>query len=128
MSLFSVEQYRLLGISRQKAGYLLDLCRKVNDQSLQLKKLGRLSDDDATSALIQVKGIGHWTAQMFLMFSLGRWDVLPVDDLGIRKAVTQCYDLSDLPDADQITEIAKPWRPYASMASWYLWRSLELDD
>ncbi len=125
LSQFTVEQYREIGISRQKAGYLLDLSEKVNDQTLELKKLGRLSDDDVTTALIQVKGIGHWTAQMFLMFSLGRLDVLPVDDLGIRKAVASSYDLNELPDAAQITEIAQPWRPYASVASWYLWRSLE---
>lgn len=128
LSQFSIDQYREIGISRQKAGYLLDLSEKVNDQSLQLNKLGRLSDDDVAAALIQVKGIGHWTAQMFLMFSLGRLDVLPVDDLGIRKAVAAAYDLSDLPNASQTTEIAQPWRPYASIASWYLWRSLEVDD
>ena len=128
LSQFTVEEYREIGISRQKAGYLLDLCQKVNDQSLELKKLGRLSDEDVAAALIQVKGIGQWTAQMFLMFSLGRLDVLPVDDLGIRKAVAQAYDLPDLPNAAQITEIAKHWRPYASIASWYLWRSLEVTD
>jgi len=128
LSQYSVEQYREIGISRQKAGYLLDLCEKVNDQSLELKKMGRLSDEDAAAALVQVKGIGQWTAQMFLMFSLGRLDVLPVDDLGIRKAVAKSYDLPDLPNAAEITEIAQPWRPYASIASWYLWRSLEVED
>ena len=125
---FTIEAYREIGISRQKAGYLLDLCKHVSEQTLELKKMGRLSDEDATAALIQVKGIGQWTAQMFLMFSLGRLDVLPVDDLGIRKAVAQAYDLPELPDTVQVTEIAQPWRPYASIASWYLWRSLELAD
>lgn len=128
LSEFTLDQYREIGISRQKASYLLDLCQKVNDGSLELKKLGRLSDEDVTSSLVQVKGIGNWTAQMFLMFSLGRLDVLPVDDLGIRKAVAKAYDLPELPNAAQITEIAEPWRPYASIASWYLWRSLEVDE
>ncbi len=128
LSQFSVDRYREIGISRQKAGYLLDLCQKVNDGSLELKKLSRLSDEEVAAALIQVKGIGQWTAQMFLMFSLGRLDVLPVDDLGIRKAVAKAYDLPDLPNSAQITEIAEPWRPYASIASWYLWRSLEVDE
>jgi len=125
LSQFTVEQYRKIGISRQKASYLLDLCEKVNDGSLELKKLGRLSDEQVTAALVQVKGIGPWTAQMFLMFSLGRLDVLPVDDLGIRKAVSKSYGLPELPNPAEITKIAQPWRPYASIASWYLWRSLE---
>ena len=75
--------------------------------------------------MIQVKGIGPWTAQMFMMFSLARMDVLPVDDLGIKNAVKLHYDLDELPDTPTIEKIAQPWRPYATIASWYLWRSLE---
>ena len=75
--------------------------------------------------LIEVKGIGRWTAQMFLMFCLGRLDILPVDDLGIKQAIAAAYDLPELPSKKEIEEIAQPWRPYASVASWYLWRSLE---
>jgi DNA-3-methyladenine glycosylase II len=76
--------------------------------------------------LIVVKGIGRWTGQMFLMFSLGRPDVLPHDDLGIRAAMRRLYDLPDMPSRDEMDEIASPWRPHATLACWYLWRSLEL--
>jgi DNA-3-methyladenine glycosylase II len=125
LSQIAVEEYRKLGISRQKATYLLDLCENVNSQQLEIKKLSRMSDQDVTAALTQVKGIGNWTAQMFLIFSLGRLDVLPVDDLGIQKGIASAYELEGLPDAREIEAIAEPWRPYASIASWYLWRGLE---
>jgi DNA-3-methyladenine glycosylase II len=84
-----------------------------------------MSDEDVIDELTKIKGIGVWTAQMFLIFSLGRLDVLPHDDLGIRMAIRDFYGLDDLPDKETSEEIAKPWRPYASVASWYCWRSLD---
>ena len=126
MAAMSVVQLRAVGISAQKAAYLLSLAQKVRDGELPLNMLGRLPDEAVIEQLIQVKGIGVWTAQMFLIFSLGRPDVLPCDDLGIRQAIRQLYNLAELPDKKVSTRIAEPWRPYASIASWYCWRSLEL--
>ena len=123
---YSVEQLREAGVSKQKATYLLDLAAKVNDQTVDLARIHRLDDEEAIDVLTQVKGIGRWTAQMFLMFCLGRMDILPVDDLGIKNAIASAYQLEEKPDKKTIEEIAQPWRPYASVASWYLWRSTEL--
>ena len=94
---------------------------------MDLSKINKLDDEAIIESLIQVKGIGRWTAQMFLIFSLARLDILPVDDLGIKTAVRNVYGLDELPDKTEMEEIAEPWRPYASIASWYMWRSLELD-
>ncbi len=123
--LFEVDELRELGVSRQKANYILDLAEKVQNRQLDLTSIGRLSDEAAIEQLIQVKGIGRWTAQMFLMFSLARLDVLPVDDLGIKNAIQKHYALKQLPDGPRIEKIAAPWRPYATVASWYLWQSLD---
>jgi DNA-3-methyladenine glycosylase II len=120
----SVECLRGLGISQQKAGYLRDLAERVRDGRLEPSKLSRMSDDKVIAKLVEVRGIGVWTAQMFLIFSLGRLDVLPVGDFGIRTAVKRQYGFAELPGAEEIELIAAPWRPYASVASWYLWRSL----
>jgi DNA-3-methyladenine glycosylase II len=92
---------------------------------LDLPLIGRLEDQQVIDQLVQVKGIGVWTAQMFLIFSLGRMDVLPVDDLGIKNAIQRQYQLDQLPSRQQIEAIARPWRPFATVASWYLWRSLD---
>lgn len=124
---FDVESFRELGISRQKAGYLLDLADKVHRGDVVLDSIHRKDDEAVIAELTQVKGIGRWTAQMFLMFSLGRMDVLPVDDLGLKNAVRIQYDLDDVPDAEMMEKIAEPWRPYATVASWYLWQSLEVN-
>ena len=121
----SLAQLRSAGISKQKGGYLKDLSVKVLDSDLKLNQLGRKSDEDVISELTQVKGIGRWTAQMFLMFTLARLDVLPVDDLGVKTAIAKAYGLRKLPDAKRIELIARPWRPYASVACWYLWRTLD---
>ena len=121
----SIDQLRECGVSNQKANYILDLARHVDDGRLVLAQMGRSSDDAVIESLTQVKGIGRWTAQMFLIFSLGRLDVLPVDDLGIRSAVMRRYELRELPRPAQMEEIATPWRPYASIASWYLWQWLD---
>jgi DNA-3-methyladenine glycosylase II len=117
---------RLVGVSPQKAAYLLALVRHVNEGMLELRTIGRLSDEQVIQQLVQVKGIGRWTAQMFLIFSLGRFDVFPHDDLGVRSAIRLNYGLSELPDKATSHAVAQSWRPYASVASWYCWRSLEL--
>ncbi|HMO13863.1 MAG TPA: DNA-3-methyladenine glycosylase [Pirellulaceae bacterium] len=122
---FSIERLRDVGISRQKATYLLDLSEKCLNGDIELNKIARLENEGVIENLTRVKGIGRWTAQMFLMFSLCREDVLPVDDLGIKTAIKTEYELSELPNSKQIESIAQPWRPYATIACWYLWRSLE---
>jgi DNA-3-methyladenine glycosylase II len=114
---------RATGISRQKTRYLKDLARKVDRGALSLGRLGRMNDEEVIGALTQVKGIGRWTAEMFLIFSLGRPDVWAVDDLGLRLAVKRLYHLRRLPSANKMRRIAEPWRPYRSVASWYLWQS-----
>jgi DNA-3-methyladenine glycosylase II len=119
------ETLRSLGISGQKASYLLDLAQRVRSGEVQLSRMARMKDEQVIEALVQVKGIGVWTAQMFLIFSLGRPDVFPHDDLGVRMAIRNLYDLDDLPTKEVSHKIAAPWRPYASVASWYCWRSLE---
>lgn len=116
------------GLSRQKIGYLRDLSARVADRSLPLAHLGRLPDDAIIEHLVQVKGIGRWTVQMFLMFRLGRPDVLPELDLGLQNAIQRAYGLRKRPTPKDVIRIGAPWRPYASVASWYLWRSLENGD
>ena len=125
---FDVDGLRKLGVSRQKAAYVLDLAEKVHSGVVQLDVLPRRTDDIVIETLTQVKGVGVWTAQMFLMFSLGRMDVFPCDDLGIKNAINQHYNLGGLPDKSKMLEIAVPWRPYATVACWYLWQSLEIEN
>ena len=117
---------RSVGLSSQKTSYVLDLTQKALDGTLALPTIGRCSDEEVIERLVQVRGIGRWTAQMFLIFSLGRLDVFPEDDLGVRSAIRNLYGLSDLPDKATSRQIAAPWKPYATVASWYCWRSLEL--
>ena len=124
----SDEALRGAGLSRQKIGYLRDLSARVADRSLPLAHLGRLPDDPIIEHLVQVKGIGRWTAQMFLMFRLGRPDVLPELDLGVQNAIRLAYGLPSRPTPKDVLRIGAPWRPWASVASWYLWRSLENGD
>lgn len=112
------------GLSRQKIAYLKDLAEKTRD-GLPLSRLGKIEDEAAIEALTAVKGIGRWTAEMYLIFRLGRPDVLPVHDYGIRKALQVAYRLKKLPDPAWMRRKAKPWRPYRTIACWYLWRSLE---
>jgi DNA-3-methyladenine glycosylase II len=112
------------GLSRQKVRYLKDLSRKSLD-GLGLHRIGRLADEEAIRTLVAVKGIGRWTAEIFLMFRLGRLDVLPVDDYGIQKAMKLAYGMRSLPKADRMRRIAEPWRPYRSVACWYLWKSID---
>ena len=116
---------RGVGLSGQKVGYLRDLCARVGDGRLVLDELERLSDDEVIGRLTSVKGFGRWTAEMFLMFRLHRPDVLPVGDLGIANAVRKLYRLRKQPDARRLLTIGEAWRPYRSVASWYLWQTLK---
>lgn len=125
LSALTDEQLRGVGMSRQKIAYFRDLCDKALSGVVPLDSLDALSDEAVISALTAVKGIGRWSAEMFLMFRLHRPDVLPVDDLGIVNAVKNVYRLRKKPNADRIRKIGEAWRPYRSVASWYLWRSLD---
>jgi DNA-3-methyladenine glycosylase II len=125
ISTLSLEDLRAVGLSKQKASYILDLAQRVHEGTLPLERFARMSDDAVIEALIEVKGIGVWTAHMFLMFSLGRLDVLPHGDYGVRSAMQKLYGLDELPNRQTCHRIAESWRPYASIASWYCWRSLE---
>jgi DNA-3-methyladenine glycosylase II len=116
---------RAAGLSRPKVSYLRSLAEHVESGELELDRLDELPDDEVSAQLTAVKGLGQWTADMFLIFHLRRPDVLPVGDLGIRRAVEREYGLADLPDAARLTEIAEPWRPSRSLACLYLWRSLD---
>jgi DNA-3-methyladenine glycosylase II len=120
------EQMRSAGLSKQKTSYLRDLAEKTHRGDLSFEKLAGLSDDEVIKHLTQVKGIGVWTAHMFLMFSLRRPDVLPVGDFGIRTAVMKHYKKRKMPNPKQMEKIAKCWEPYRSVACWYLWRSLDI--
>jgi len=119
------EAVRSAGLSRPKVSYLRSLAEHVESGELELARLSELSDEEASAQLTAVKGLGQWTADMFLIFHLGRPDVLPVGDLGVRRAVERAYELPELPDAARLAEIAEPWRPHRSLASLYLWRSLD---
>lgn len=123
----SDETLRSVGLSSQKLSYIKDLAAKVDAGAVHLKRITKMSDDEIIAELTQVKGIGVWTVHMFLIFSLGRLNVLPVGDLGIRTAIQRLYGLETLPKPTEIEAVAEQnnWHPYCSVASWYLWRSLE---
>lgn len=116
---------RKCGLSKQKTAYIRDLARKTARGALKFETLPELGDEQVIEHLTKVKGIGVWTAHMFLLFALERPDVLPTGDLGIRSAIRKAYGFAELPHPDEIEELATAWRPYCSVASWYLWRSLE---
>jgi DNA-3-methyladenine glycosylase II len=118
------EELRAAGLSRPKVGYLRSLAEHVLSGELELENLDRLDDERAIAELVAVKGLGVWTAHMFLMFHLQRPDVLPVGDLGIRRAIELSYGLPGLPGPAEMEKIAEPWRPYRTLACRYLWRSL----
>lgn len=113
-----------IGLSNKKIEYIKDLSARITDRKLDLVKLCEMTDEEIIAQLIQVKGIGRWTAEMFLIFCLGRLDVLPVTDLGIRKAMQKIYALPALPKPSEMLAISQPWRPYRSFATWYLWKSV----
>ncbi|MFB3778710.1 MAG: DNA-3-methyladenine glycosylase [Bryobacteraceae bacterium] len=116
---------RALGLSRQKIAYIRDIARHACSGAIDFAALGSLPDDEVIQALTGLKGVGVWTAHMFLMFALRRKDVLPVGDLGIRAAVKKVYGLEEMPSPAAVGEMGEKWRPYRTVASWYLWRSLE---
>ena len=117
---------RAAGLSMAKARAVQDLTERVVDGRLALEGIERRPDAEVIHQLVSVRGIGPWTAQMFLMFRLGRPDVLPVLDLGVRKGAQRIHRLRALPDADRLERLARPWAPWRSVASWYCWRALEL--
>ncbi|PQO47403.1 DNA-3-methyladenine glycosylase family protein [Blastopirellula marina] len=121
----SDDDFKLAGVSPQKRAYIRDLAERVSTGSLPLNHFGRFGDDEVVRRLVEIKGIGKWTAQMFLIFALGRLDVLPHDDKGVQGAMRQLYGLESHPNPDEMEEIAAPWRPYASIACWYCWRYLD---
>ena len=118
------DNLKKVGLSNRKIDYLKNLASHVYDGRINLEELPKMNDDEIINKLVNVKGIGRWTSEMFLIFSLGRQDILPVTDLGVRKAIQKIYSLSELPKPNIMMEIAKPWRPYRSIATWYLWKSL----
>jgi DNA-3-methyladenine glycosylase II len=125
LSALTDEQMRAVGMSRQKITYFRDLSGKALSGVVPLDALDEMSDDEVIVALTKIKGIGRWSAEMFLMFRLHRPDVLPVDDLGIVNAIKNVYRLRKRPNADRIRKIGAAWQPYRSVACWYLWRSLD---
>jgi DNA-3-methyladenine glycosylase II len=115
---------RSAGLSTGKIRAMRDLCEKVHHGLVPLDDLHELSDEEIIECLLPIRGIGPWTAQMFLIFSLGRIDVLPVADFGLRAGVRRHYKLRKLPNKDRLHELAEPWRPYRSIATWYIWKSV----
>jgi DNA-3-methyladenine glycosylase II len=115
---------RAAGLSRAKVVFLRDLAERLETGALVLDDLDELPDKEVSARLVEVKGVGQWTADMFLLFHLGRPDVLPVGDLGVRRAAMLAYRLRKLPQPARLTALARPWRPWRSVASWYLWASL----
>ena len=110
------------GLSRQKRKYVRDLAQHFATNQIPTRKLAGMTDDEVIDALVQVNGIGRWTAEMFLIFTLNRPDVLPVDDLGLRQGTQRVFGLKKTPDAKTLTKLAEPWRPWRSIATWYIWR------
>ncbi|MBV9304340.1 MAG: DNA-3-methyladenine glycosylase 2 family protein [Acidobacteriaceae bacterium] len=119
------EQLRACGLSKQKIASLQDLASRVARREINFRKLPHLPDDEIIAILSQVRGVGVWTAQMFLIFALERPNVMPLEDLGIRNAVRRAYGLEQLPKPAELSKFAEKWHPYCSIASWYLWRSLD---
>ena len=119
---------RECGLSRPKVSYLRDLAERVISGELDLRALHDLPDEEVIRQITAVKGLGRWSADMFLMFHLGREDVLPVGDLGVRRAAEKAYDLPEIPDSETLQRLARPWSPHRTLASFYLWESLETDN
>lgn len=123
----SIEELRSVGLSGQKAKYIQDLAGHIKSGQISFDRLNQQSNEEIIAELTAVKGIGEWTAQMFLIFSVGRLDILPVGDLGIRNGIRSLYGFSELPTPEQIRDVASAnnWHPYESVASWYVWHSLD---
>ena len=121
----SIEKFRTVGVSNQKAGYLVDLAKKFMDGTVDPKHFHEMTDEAIREHLIAVKGIGRWTADMFLMFTLHRPDVLPTGDLGIQKGMQKLLGLRTLPKPERMEKLAETWRPYRTVACWYLWQIID---
>ena len=121
----TTEELRACGLSSQKIAYLRDLAEKVASRQVSFSKLQHLTDEEVIEHLTQIKGVGVWTVQMFLMFALERPNVFPAADLGVRNAIRRAYDLPGVPTAADMLRISACWHPYCSIATWYLWRSLD---
>jgi len=120
------EQFRAAGVSRQKASYLRDLALHVADGRLDFEAIGRLPDAEVVARLTDVHGLGEWSAHMFLMFELGRPDVLPTGDMGMRNGMRVAYGLEAMPTSARAREIGAPWAPYRTVGAWYMWRAVEM--
>jgi DNA-3-methyladenine glycosylase II len=123
-----VSKLQKAGLSRMKISYIKELSEKIIGGQIQFRAFRKMPDDEIVSELTQISGIGCWTAHMFLIFCLGRQDILPVGDLGLRKGIQKLYCLPEIPKDKQIEEIAGKWRPYRTVATWYLWKSLKQFD
>ena len=119
---------RSVGLSSMKIEYLKDLARQVDQGKVRLDLLSKMTDEEVVAHLTQVKGIGRWTAEMFLIFSLNRPDVLPIHDLGLQKGVQKAFSLPELPQPEEVERLGMRWKPYRSIATWYLWKSLQKFD
>lgn len=119
------DELRACGLSAQKAAYVHDLAEKVVSRKIRFRMLAGLTDDQVIEVLTTVKGVGVWTVQMFLMFALERPNILPLADLGVRNAIRRAYDLPEMPRPADLLRISESWHPYCSVATWYLWRSLD---
>ena len=119
---------RSVGLSKMKISYIKDLSKKIESNQLNMESFSTKNDEYIIEQLTSVKGIGRWTAEMFLIFSLGRQDILPVSDLGLKKGIQLLYSLKELPKEKEIEQFAESWRPYRTVATWYLWKSLQKFD
>ena len=124
----SDSKLRSAGLSKMKVSYIKDLSKKIETNQLNMREISTKSNESIVAQLTNVKGIGRWTAEMFLIFSLGRLDVLPVGDLGLKKGIQLMHSFNDLPNEKEIEQLAESWRPYRTVATWYLWKSLQKFD
>ena len=124
----SDSKLRTTGLSKMKIVYIKELSKKIESKELNMRKISSQTDEQVIEILTDVKGIGRWTAEMFLIFSLGRLDILPVGDLGLKKGIQSMYSLKELPEKEQIEQLAESWKPYRTVATWYLWKSLQKFD
>lgn len=124
----SDSKLRTTGLSKMKIVYIKELSKKIESKELNMRKISTQSDEQVIEVLTDVKGIGRWTAEMFLIFSLGRLNILPVGDLGLKKGIQSMYSLKKLPEKEQIEQLAESWKPYRTVATWYLWKSLQKFD
>src|SRR5579863_6310896 len=122
----TVTELRGVGLSEKKAIYIKDLAAHIRDGKLNFHRFHLMTDEEIIDHLVMVKGIGRWTAEMFLMFNLGRPDVMPADDLGVQNAIRRHYKMRQRPNRKQLLKHAERWRPYRTAAAWYLWRSLDI--